>query len=206
MRRLCCVLTVVLATTAPLTGAETLWVEAEHLEGIKGFCWPMGRPEMQKTNGHWGLSGPGWAAEFNQGGESGFLSIACGPDDDKAEASTTRELPEAGTWSLWVRYADWRETTERFEVEITQPGEKPFVATFGEKAIAEEDSEMKLYWGWAFVWDRREVPLKKGPATVTLRSRHKEKVARQVDVLTLTTDQAYRPFAKERPAHLAWDA
>jgi hypothetical protein len=53
MRRLVgCVLTVVLAGAAPLHGAETLWVEAEHLEGIKGFCWP----EMKKTNGHWGLS------------------------------------------------------------------------------------------------------------------------------------------------------
>jgi hypothetical protein len=205
MRRTAAILLTLLVPLS-LHAAETVWIEAEHLDGIRGYCWPMGKPEMQKTNGHWGLSGPGWAAEFNQGGESGFLSIACGPDDDKAEASTTRELPEAGTWFLWVRYADWRETTERFEVEITQPGEKPFVARFGEKAIAEEDSEMKLYWGWAFAWDRREVPLKKGPATITLRSRHKEKVARQVDVLVLTTDQGYRPFAKERPAHPAWDA
>ena len=28
---------------------------------------------MRKTDGHWGISGPGWAAEWNQGGESGFL-------------------------------------------------------------------------------------------------------------------------------------
>src|SRR5205085_8921276 len=46
---------------------------------------------------------------------------------------------------------------------------------------------------------------KKGPATITLRSRHKEKVCRQVDILVLTTDAGYRPFSKERPAHAAWD-
>ena len=37
-----------------------------------------------KTEGHWGVSGPGWAAEWIQGGESNFMSIACGADDDKA--------------------------------------------------------------------------------------------------------------------------
>ena len=38
-----------LLVSSPLLGAEapeSLWVEAEHLDGIEGFCWPMGRPEM----------------------------------------------------------------------------------------------------------------------------------------------------------------
>src|SRR4029453_18452259 len=72
---------------------ESLWIEAEHLDGVRGYCWPMGKPEMKKTGGHWGLSGPGWAAEWNQGGESGFLSIAAGGDDDKAIATKTIEVP-----------------------------------------------------------------------------------------------------------------
>lgn len=80
------------AADAPAS-PETLWIEAESLDGIRGYCWPMGRPEMKKTAGHWGLSGPGWAAEWNQGGESGFLSIACGADDDKAVA--TKGLSES---------------------------------------------------------------------------------------------------------------
>ena len=66
---------------------ETIWLEAEHLDGIRGYCWPMGKPEMKKTAGHWALSGPGWAAEWCQGGESGFLSIAC------AEMVVTRPRP-----------------------------------------------------------------------------------------------------------------
>src|SRR4051794_36230129 len=88
----------------PAPAAETLWLEAEHLDGIKGYCWPMGKPASKKTDGHWGLSGPGWAAEWNQGGESGFLSIACGAEDDKAVATKTIEIPVEGRYFVWVRY------------------------------------------------------------------------------------------------------
>src|SRR6476646_9088871 len=77
---------------------ESLWLETEHFEGLRGYCWPMGTPAMKKTAGHWGLSGPGWAAEWNQGGESGFLSIACGADDDKAVATKTVDIPSDGKW------------------------------------------------------------------------------------------------------------
>src|SRR5215510_15725613 len=89
---------------APAAAPETIWLEAEHLEGIKGYCWPMGQPTMKKTAGHWGLSGPGWAAEWNQGGESGFLSIATGPGDDKAVVSKTITVPADGDYHIWVRY------------------------------------------------------------------------------------------------------
>ena len=86
-------------TVPALAGDETIWLEAEHLDGIQGYCWPMGKPEMRKTNGHWGLSGPGWAAEWNQGGESGFLSIAAGADDDKA---SRHQNPRSGRrWQVF---------------------------------------------------------------------------------------------------------
>ena len=75
---------------AAVFAGESLWIEAEHLRGMRGYCWPMGPAERRKTDGHWALSGPGWAAEWNQGGESGFLSIACGPDDDRAAAENQR--------------------------------------------------------------------------------------------------------------------
>src|SRR5215510_15793896 len=88
---------------APAAAPETIWLEAEHLDGVRGYCWPMGRPEMKKTSGHWALSGPGWAAEWNQGGESGFLSIAAGADDDHAVATRAVEIPIAGDYFVWVR-------------------------------------------------------------------------------------------------------
>jgi len=184
--------------------AETIWIEAEHLDGIQGYCWPMGKPEMKKTDGHWGLSGPGWAAEWNQGGESGFLSIAAGADDDKAAATKTIEVPADGRYFVWVRYGDWREKTERFQVRLEQGG-RIWTGPYGERAVVEEDNEAKLYWGWAFAWDQREVDLKKGSARLSLVTTTKESEPRQVDVIVLTTDAAYRPRTKERPANPAWD-
>jgi hypothetical protein len=194
-----------LLAALPLCGAESIWIEAEHLEGIKGYCWPMGRPEMKKTAGHWALSGPGWAAEWNQGGESGFLSIATAADDDKAAATKEIEIPTEGTWYVWVRYGDWREQTERFQVRLEQAGAEPWTGRYGERAVVEEDNESKLYWGWAFAWDRREAKLKKGRAKLSLLSTTKEPVPRQIDVIVLTTDAEYHPLIKERPRNPAWE-
>lgn len=196
----------ILLAAAIVAGAdpvpESLWVEAEHLDGIHGYCWPMGRPEMKKTNGHWGLSGPGWAAEWNQGGESGFLSIACGADDDRAAVTKQLEIPQAGRYFIWVRYADWRETAEPFQIQIEQG--KSWEGRFGERAVVDEDNEMKLYWGWAFAWARQEVALTAGSAKISLKVTSKAAQPRQVDVIVLTTDERYRPRIKERPENQAW--
>lgn len=183
---------------------ESVWIEAEHLDGVRGYCWPMGRPEMKKTDGRWGLSGPGWAAEWNMGGESGFLSVATGADDDKARAGKTIEIPVAGRYFVWVRYGDWRERPERFQIRIEQAGRRPWTGRYGQKAMVDEDNEMKLYWDWVFVWDKREVEFQKGRARLDLMSTNKEPQPRQVDVIVLTTDPDYRPRIKERPRTHTW--
>src|SRR4051812_39901752 len=119
-------------------GAESLWIEAEHLRGVRGSCFPdMGG----KTAGHWALSGPGIAPEWTQGGESGWLSIACAPDDDQASAFIDFEVPEAGKWHLWVRYRDWRKQTELFAVRVEQAGKKPQEFVFGERPVADIDED-----------------------------------------------------------------
>lgn len=180
---------------------ESIWVEAEHFIGVTGYCWPMGQPSMKKTDGHWGLSGPGWAAEWNQGGESGFLSIATGADDDKASVKTTIDVPVDGEYRLWVRYGDWREQPEPFDVRVEQAGAAAATLEFGRRAIIDEDNEAKLYWNWAFAWDARPVTLKKGLATLALVATQKAPQPRQVDVVVLSSDPHYRPRIKDRPAH-----
>src|SRR5262249_37248791 len=184
-----------------VTLAESIWLEAENFSGVRGFCWPAGQPAMKKTSGHWALSGPGWAAEWSQGGESGFLSIGCGADDDKAVATANVEVPVNGTYRVWVRFRENRGRTNRFRVRLTPKGGKPVTLTYGEKPNVEEDNEMKLYWDWAFAWERHDVDLDAGPATVELVSAFKEKECRQIDCLVLTTETDYRPLIKERPAH-----
>jgi hypothetical protein len=188
-----------------LVAAESLWIEAEHLRGIKGYCWPMGQPSMKKTAGHWALSGPGWAAEWNQGGESGFLSIATAADDDRAVATAQLDVPADGKYFVWVRYGDWREQPEPFSIRIEQPGAAAWTGDYGENAVVDEDNEAKLYWGWAFAWDRRETPLRAGPATLSLLSTKKAAQPRQIDMIVLTTDADYRPRIKDRPKHPTMD-
>ncbi|HKB05032.1 MAG TPA: hypothetical protein VKD90_22605, partial [Gemmataceae bacterium] len=139
--------------------AESIWLEAEHFDGIRGYCWPAGTPEMRKTDGHWGLSGPGWAAEWAQGGESGFLSIGCGADDDKAVATTTVDVPAKGKYRVWVRFRENRGTTNRFNVRLTPPGDNAVTLTYGTRPNVEDDNEMKLYWDWAFAWEGHEADL-----------------------------------------------
>ncbi|HTN74749.1 MAG TPA: hypothetical protein VL096_05860, partial [Pirellulaceae bacterium] len=127
-----------LCAASQAIGQESLWIEAEHLTGIRGYCWPMGKPEMKQTAGHWALSGPGWAAEWTQGGESGFLSIATAANDDKAIAAKAIEVPLSGKYYVWVRYADWRETTERFEISLEQPNRPAWLGKYGEQPVVEE--------------------------------------------------------------------
>ncbi len=191
---------------AETLAAETLWLEAEHFEGIRGYCWPMGNDQrkMRETDGNWGLSGPGWAAEWAQGGESGFLSIATSAGDDRAVVTRTVEIPAAGEYAVWVRYGDWREKTERFQVKIDQAGSPAWTGKYGERPLIEEDNVMKLYWGWAFVWGKQTTTLKKGSAKISLVSTTKDPEPRQIDVVVLTTDDNYHPLIKEQPPRESW--
>lgn len=202
--RLCLLCTLFVAQSVEsLHATETLWVEAEHFDGIRGYCWPMGRPEMRQTAGNWGLSGPGWAATWNQGGESGFLSIATSAEDANATVSKTVTVPADDEYSVWIRYADYREATERFELRITQPGHETQVFEFGMHPRVEEDNEIKLYFDWAFAWDGVKVELMSGDCHIALASTTTSTVARRVDVVVVTNDAAYEPLIKERPAHAA---
>ena len=196
-----------LGADRPAAAAESIWLEAEHLDGVQGYCWPLGDDSrnMRETAGFWGIAGPGWAAEWNQGGESGFMSIATGANDDRAVATKTLDIPVAGKYYVWVRYGDWRERTERFQIQIEQAGKTLATLPFGERAIVDEDNEMKLYYGWAFAWDKGAVDLTAGQATIKLASTTKGPEPRQVDVIVLTTDETYRPRIKERPRNPAWD-
>jgi hypothetical protein len=71
--------------------------------------------------------------------------------------------------------------------------------------VIEEDNEMKLYWGWAFAWDKKPAQLRKGLARLTLQVTRKAGPPRQLDVVVLTTDPGYQPQVKERPPSHAWD-
>ena len=174
--------------------AESIWLEAEHLEGIRGYCWPAGRPAMKKTDGHWGLSGPGWAAEWTQGGESGFLSIACGADDDKAVASTNRRysrkgrIPRLGPLPRESRYDQPLSRTANAQGRRDRNADLRPKAQHRRRQRDEALLELGIRLGRA-----RCRIASRSTSNLELASGFKEKECRQIDCLVLTTDLNYQP-------------
>src|SRR5688572_23885437 len=110
-----------------------LWVEAETFGPLRGANFSY-MQESLHTKGTWSLAGPDTAAAWTQGGESEFMSIAA-RGDEAGEVSCRREviIPEAGNYTLWVRYSDYRGKEEAFGVRIRQ-GEKIASHVFGREA------------------------------------------------------------------------
>ena len=183
--------------------SETVWVEAETMGPLHGSNFSF-QQEAQQTRGSWSLSGPGVAAEWTQGGESEFMSIAARADE-AAGVSVGRnvEIPAAGSYTLWVRYADYRNRMEEFGVRVRQGGQTR-EHVFGRTAVIDELDSMKLFWDWAFGWDSAPMTLEKGPARIELYTTGPTGARRHVDCLCFTTDAAYRPTGRQKPAFAAW--
>ncbi|HEV7799005.1 MAG TPA: hypothetical protein VGO73_12645 [Pyrinomonadaceae bacterium] len=68
----------------------------------------------------WGINGPGVSAEWTQGGESEWNSAAASADETSGTIYQDIEIPRAGNYRIWVRYADWANRSENFVIRITQ--------------------------------------------------------------------------------------
>src|SRR3989440_8327274 len=108
--------------------SEYLWYEAENMRGISADARhePVLNPSWMelpasKTPG-WGINGPGVSAEWSQGGESEWNSVNSSADETRATIWQDIEVPRAGDYKVWVRYADWANKSESFVVTITQNG------------------------------------------------------------------------------------
>src|SRR5688572_9256260 len=122
----CFLVSLAQAPAIPAANIEYLWYEAEYMRGIA--TQPNGEPILNpswqnlpkaKAPG-WGISGPGVSAEWSQGGESEWNSVAASADETAAKIHQDFEVPRAGTYKVWVRYADWAKRAESFAVRITQ--------------------------------------------------------------------------------------
>jgi hypothetical protein len=147
----------------------------------------------------WGMNGPGVSAEWTQGGESEWNSAAASADETRATLYQDLEVPRAGEYALWVRYADWADKSENFTMTIAQDGAEVFRHEFGAKDIVDPHDEVSLYWGWAFTWDSAAATLKKGPARVSINIEKAAPARRHVDCFLLTNDTSYKPSAREKP-------
>src|SRR5438093_5858149 len=126
---------------APLP--QYLWLEAESFAPLRGANFSF-MPEARETRGAWSLAGPDTAPAWTQGGESEFMSIAARADEP-GEISVGRdvELPGDGRYTLWVRYADYRDKEEAFGIRVRQGGREQR-HVFGLHPAVDELDQMKL--------------------------------------------------------------
>jgi hypothetical protein len=185
---------------------EYLWYEAENMRGfsVDELNNPVSNPSWAmlpraKAPG-WGMNGPGVSAEWSQGGESEWNSAAASADETRAVLYQDVEIPRAGQYKIWVRYADWLGQTENFTLRITQGGREVFRREFGAEARLAPHDETGMYWGWAFVWDAGAASaVSKGAARVSLEIEREAAARRHVDCFLLTNDLAYVPEGRAKP-------
>ena len=219
-----------LAQTTAQVKPEYLWYEAENMSGFgtKPNGEPIQNPSWMdlpraKAPG-WGMNGPGVSAEWSQGGESEWNSAAASADETAGKIYQDVEMPRAGNYKIWVRYADWANRSESFVVRITQgtdaatrtngdtgsevpaspsPGvsasREVFRHEFGTKDIIDAHDEVSMYWGWAFAWDGASVQLEKGPARISIEIEKPAEARRNVDCVVLTNDLSYVPEGRRKP-------
>jgi hypothetical protein len=185
--------------------SEYLWYEAENMRGFA--TQPNGEPILNpswmnqpkaKTPG-WGMNGPGVSAEWTQGGESEWNSAAASADEARASIYQDIEIPRAGEYKIWVRYADWANKDENFTVRIMQNDREVFRHEFGTKEIIDRHDEVSMYWGWAFAWDSSAATFSKGAARLSIEIEKPAAARRHVDCVLVTNDLAYGPSGRQKP-------
>jgi hypothetical protein len=185
---------------------EYLWYEAENMGGLSldarnepriNAVWQ--NLPREKAPG-WGINGPGVSAEWSQGGESEWNSVAASPDETRAALSQDVEIPRDGEYRVWARYADWARRDESFTVRLTQQGREVFRHEFGARDVIDPHDEVSMYWGWAFAWGGSPAaPLKKGPARLSIEIEKAAAAHRQVDCVLVTDDPGYLPEGRRKP-------
>ena len=202
----------------PLPTSEYLWYEAENMRGITQTAQhePQLNPSYleipaAKAPG-WSISGPGVSAEWSQGGESEWNSVAASAEETRATITQQLEVPRDGQYRFWVRYADFANKSEDFAVSIAQfkanPGSPKMVPRilsheFGARDIVDSHNETSMYWGWSFAWDSVPVTLIKGAAQVSIEITKGAQARRQIDCFLLTNDLAFVPEGRRKPEFAA---
>jgi hypothetical protein len=184
---------------------EYLWYEAENMRGLatdkrgEPILNPSWLNYLKAKAPGWGINGPGVSAEWSQGGESEWNSVAASADETRATIYQDIDVPRAGDYKVWVRYADWSNKNENFAVRLTQSERNVFQHEFGLKDLIDAHDEISMYWGWAFSWDGASAKLDKGPARISVEIEKSAGARRHVDAVLVTNDLAYLPSGRRKP-------
>lgn len=190
---------------SPSPYPEYLWLEAENMRGFAttGRGEPVLNPSwlnLPRTRAPgWGMNGPGVSAEWSQGGESEWNSAAASADESEGTLRQNFEVPRAGKYKIWVRYADWANKDEGFVIRIERSDREVFRHQFGHSDLIDTHDEVSMYWGWAFTWDGADAQLEKGMSTIFVEIEKPAAARRHVDCLLVTNDLAYSPSGRAKP-------
>ena len=189
---------------------EYLWYEAENMSGVSVDARnePRINPSwMELTSAQapgFEMSGPGVSAEWSQGGESEWNSVAAAADETHAAIFQEIEVPRQGRYRIWARYADWANKSENFVVRVEQDGREVFRHEFGTRDRVDPHDEVSMYWGWSFAWDASPaVELKKGPARLSVEIEKPAEARRQIDCVLVTNDLDFKPEGRQKPPFAA---
>ena len=199
------VLSVSAFAQAPPANREYLWYEAENMRGLTQT--PRHEPLLNPAHLNlsaarapgWGISGPGVSAEWSQGGESEWNSVAASADETRGTITQELEIPRGGEYKVWIRYSDFGGKSEHFTVRVSQDGREILRREFGGKDLIDLHDETSMYWGWAFTWDSAPATLTKGAARVSIEITQAAEARRQVDCILLTNDPGFVPDGRRKP-------
>ncbi len=191
--------------TQPTLNQEYLWYEAENMRGLTETSRhePQLNPSYLELTAAkapgWAISGPGVSAEWSQGGESEWNSVTAAADETRGEIWQDVEVPRAGEYKIWVRYADFANRRENFAIRIAQTDVIVGRHEFGATDVIDSHDEVSMYWGWAFAWDSADVKLQKGPARILVDIERAAEARRQVDCVLVTNALDYVPQGRRKP-------
>jgi len=177
-----------------------LWLEPEWFNGVSGHFayWP-GPDSAKKAVGHWGVAGPGISAEWSQGGESEWNSMAAGADETNAECNRIINIPALGRYRIWVRYVDHRKLTEQFSIIVEKNNKKIVEGDFGLNDVVPINDEYQLYWGFSFGWGFIEGDIPGGQVLLKIVVNKPAQAWRQIDAICITDDLNWMPSGREKP-------
>ncbi|MCA1633113.1 MAG: hypothetical protein LC802_05180 [Acidobacteria bacterium] len=195
---------------ASLPRPEYLWYEAENMRGLstdernEPRLNPVWQNRTRSDAPGWGINGPGVSAEWTQGGESEWNSVAASADETRATIHQDIQVPRDGEYRVWARYADWAGRADNFALVVRQGDAVVFRHEFGARDVVDPHDEVSMYWGWAFIWDGSpKVALKKGAARVSIEVEKAAEARRHVDCVLITNDAGYKPEGRRKPPFAA---
>jgi len=136
--------------------------------------------DFTPTNDDW-RAGDGWADDIYDAtsGNAVLLNQGGGSGEARAEVN----LPQAGDYTVWVRYLKIGTYAGSFGLRITQGGQVVFDEKYRTKPEGGD---------WRGMWEKFPAKLQAGPATLTLYLAAPG-IRQRVDCVLLTSDLGYEP-------------